>query len=118
MEGCCLDHFLPTENVTNYITNGSESVPSPDDTNRVFHLHLSDSMFHNAATTTCHFTSLLELLIDHNCMKRHVTMWDQMDGSGKQCRCCIAYYLLSVISVNFQIVIDRAVDTPSHGKGR
>eukprot|EP00978_Attheya_sp_CCMP212_P009286 scaffold21956_cov70-Attheya_sp.AAC.2 len=104
MEGCCLDHFLPTENVMNCITNGSEYLPSPEDTNR------------NAATTTCHFTLLLELPFDHDRMKRHGTMWDQTDGCGKQYRCCIAYYLLSVVSVKFQIVIDRAVDTPGHGK--
>eukprot|EP00978_Attheya_sp_CCMP212_P017892 scaffold48234_cov60-Attheya_sp.AAC.6 len=116
MEGCCLDHFLPMENVMHSITNGGDYVPSPDDTNRLFHLHLSDSMFQNAATTTCHFTSLLELLFDHDCMKRHGTMWDQIDGCGKQYRCCIAYYLLSVLSVKFQIIIDRAVDTPGHGK--
>jgi hypothetical protein len=118
MEGCCLDHFLPTENVMHHVENGGEYVSSPEDTNRVFHLHLSDSMFQNAATTTCHFTSLLELLFDPNrmLMKRHGTMWDQTDGCGKQYRCCIAYYLLSVLSVKFQIVIDRAVDTPGHGK--
>jgi hypothetical protein len=116
LEGCCLDHFVDTENVRNYMTHGGEYVSSPDDTNRVFHLHLSDSLFQNAATTTCHFTSMLELLFKTDRMIRHGTMWDQTDGCGKQYRCSIAYYLMSVLSVKFQIVIDRAVDTPGHGK--
>eukprot|EP00978_Attheya_sp_CCMP212_P041871 scaffold245745_cov85-Attheya_sp.AAC.1 len=87
MEGCCLDHFVPTENVMNHVENGGEYVSSPEDTNRVFHLHLSDSMFQNAATTTKHFTSFLRHLFDPNrmFMKRHGTMWDQTDGCcGKQ----------------------------------
>eukprot|EP00978_Attheya_sp_CCMP212_P013622 scaffold34204_cov39-Attheya_sp.AAC.5 len=33
MEGCCLDHFLPTENVLNHVENGGEYVSSPEDTN-------------------------------------------------------------------------------------
>eukprot|EP00978_Attheya_sp_CCMP212_P018584 scaffold51031_cov63-Attheya_sp.AAC.4 len=60
--------------------------------------------------------TLLEDLFENDRMKRHGTMWDQTDGCGKQYRCCITHYLLSVLFVNFQIVIDRAVDTPGHGK--
>ena len=43
-------------------------------------------------------------------------MWDQTDGCAKQYRCSIAYYLISYLSKSYQIVIDRAVDTPGHGK--
>ena len=43
-------------------------------------------------------------------------MWNQIDGCAKQYRCYIAYYLMSFLSKSYQIVIDRAVDTPGHGK--
>ena len=43
-------------------------------------------------------------------------MWDQTDGCVKQYRCSIAYYLMSYLSKSYQIVLDRAVDTPGHGK--
>ena len=43
-------------------------------------------------------------------------MWDQTYGCTKQYRCSIAYYLMSYLSTSYQIVLDRAVDTPGHGK--
>ena len=43
-------------------------------------------------------------------------MWDQTDGCAKQYRCSIAYYLISYLSKSYQIVLDRAVDIPSHVK--
>ena len=43
-------------------------------------------------------------------------MWYQTDGCAKQYRCSIAYYLMSYLSTSYQIVLDRAVDTPGHGK--
>ena len=43
-------------------------------------------------------------------------MWDLTDGCAKQYRCSIAYYLMSYLSTSYQIVLDRAVDTPDHGK--
>ena len=43
-------------------------------------------------------------------------MWDQTDGCAKQYRCSIACYLMSYLSTSYQIVLDRAVDIPSHGK--
>ena len=43
-------------------------------------------------------------------------MWDQTYGCAKQYMCSIAYYLMSFLSKSYQIVLDRAVDTPGHGK--
>ena len=43
-------------------------------------------------------------------------MWDQTDGCAKQYICSIAYYLMSYLSKLYQIVLDRAVDTPGHEK--
>ena len=43
-------------------------------------------------------------------------MWYQTDGCAKQYRCSIAYYLMSYLSTPHQMVLDRDVDTPVHGK--
>ena len=43
-------------------------------------------------------------------------MWDQTDGCAKQYMCSIAYYLMSYLSTSYQIVLDRVLDTPGHGK--
>ena len=43
-------------------------------------------------------------------------MWDQKNGCTKQYRCAIAYYIMSFLSKLYQIVLERAVDTPVHGK--
>ena len=43
-------------------------------------------------------------------------MWDQIYGCAKQYRCFIVYYLMSFLSKSYQIVLDRDVDTPGHGK--
>ena len=43
-------------------------------------------------------------------------MWDQTDGCAKQYMCSIAYYMMSYLSKSYQMFLDRAVDTPGHGK--
>ena len=43
-------------------------------------------------------------------------MRDQTYGCAKQYRCSIPYYLMSYLSKSYQIVLDRAVDTPGHGR--
>ena len=49
-------------------------------------------------------------------MIRGGTMWDQTDGCAKQYMCSIAYYLMSCLSKSYQIVLDRDINTPGHGK--
>ena len=55
-------------------------------------------------------------MFDKKQMIRGGTMWDQTDGCKKQYRRSIAYYMMSFLSKSYQIVLDRAVDTPGHGK--
>ena len=43
-------------------------------------------------------------------------MWDQTDVCTKKQRFFIAYYLMSYLSTSYQIVLDRPVDIPGHGK--
>ena len=49
-------------------------------------------------------------------MIRGGKMWDQTDGCSNKYMCYIAYYLMSFLSELYQIVLDRAVDTPGNGK--
>ena len=49
-------------------------------------------------------------------MIRGRTTWYQTDGCANQYRCSIAYYMMSYLSKLYQIVLDRAVDTPGHRK--
>ena len=43
-------------------------------------------------------------------------MWDQTDGCRKQYKCSIEYYLMSLLSKSYQIVLDKSVDTLGHVK--
>ena len=52
MEGCCLDRFRKTVNVSNFYDNGGGYVYQSNDRVLEFHLHLSDSKLQNTATTT------------------------------------------------------------------
>ena len=49
-------------------------------------------------------------------MIRGGTMWDQTDGCAKQYMCSVAYYMMSYLLKSYQNFLDRAVDTPGHGK--
>ena len=44
-------------------------------------------------------------------------MLEVTDGCGKQYRCGNALMFLSVLARKYEIIIDRAVDAPGHGKG-
>ena len=116
MEGCCLDHFIKPVHVSNFYDNGGGYVHQSIETVREFHLHISDSNLQNDATATAHFYILLARMFEKKQIIRGGTMWDQKDGYEKQYRCSIAYYMMYFLSKSYQIVLDRAVDTPGHGK--
>ena len=116
MEGCCFDHFIKQGSVSSFYNNGGGDFYQYNDTIREFHLHLSDSKLQNAATTSAHLYTLLAKVFEKKQMIRGRTMWDQINRCAKQYRCSIAYYLISYLSTSYQIVLDRAVDTPGHGK--
>ena len=66
MQGCCLDCFRKTVNVSNFYDNGGDYVHQYNDTVREFHLHLSDSKLQNATTTTDHIYILLDGIFEKN----------------------------------------------------
>ena len=116
MEGCFLDRFIKQVNVSSFYDNGGGDVYQFNDAVREFYLHLSDSKLQNAATATYNLHKLLAKAVDKKQMIRGGTMWDQTDGCAKQYRCSIAYYLMSYLSKLYQIILDRDVYTPGHGK--
>ena len=96
MEGCCLDRFINTVNVSSFYDNGGGYVHQSNDTVQDFHLHLSDSKSQNAATTTAHLYTLLAKLFEKKIeMMRDGIIWDQTDVCLKNYRCYIAYYMMS-----------------------
>ena len=64
MEGCCLDSFIKTVNVSSFYDNGGGYVHQSNDMVRDFHLHLSDLKLQNAATTKSHLYILLDRIFE------------------------------------------------------
>ena len=79
-------------------------------------MQLSDSKLQNIATNTFHIYTVLARMFEKKQMTRGETMWDQTYGCAKKYMCYIAYYLMSLISKSYQIVLDRAVDKLVQGK--
>ena len=82
-----------------------------------FHSHLSDMSKQDASTTHAHLICLLNKLCGTGEVKtRKTTILDHSDGCSKQYRCGTALYLLSVLSSQFGVAIDRMIGAPGHGK--
>ena len=87
MEGCCIDRFGKTVNVSNFYDNGGKYFHQSNDTVWEFRLYLSDSKLQNTATTTAHLYTLLDRMFDKKQILRGGTMWDQTYGCSNQYRC-------------------------------
>ena len=74
MEGCCLDCFRKTVNVSNFYDNGGGCIRQSNDKVQEFHLHLSDSNLKNTATATAHIYTLLSRMFEEKPMIRGETM--------------------------------------------
>ena len=84
-----------------------------------FFSHLSDDSRQDAATTNAHIIQLIEILLQRKVLKKFFTwLWETTDGCAKQYRCATAIYLMSTISARYNIVIDRAICAPGHGKSK
>ena len=81
-----------------------------------FHSHLSDDSIQDSSTTHAHMTSMLNELKKGNKLKPKCTIWESTYGCCKQYRCGASLYFLSLLSSNFNIIIDRMIGTPEHGK--
>ena len=105
MEGMAVQHF------DNDDTDAQSIVCS-------YYSHLSDDSKQNAATTTAHTSRLYQHLKDISVLHPDKsTIWEVTDGCAKQYRCATAIYLMSTVSQQFDVVIDRSIEAPGHGKG-
>jgi hypothetical protein len=82
-----------------------------------FHSHLSDMSKQDASTTHAHLICLLNKLCGTSEVKaRKTTILDHSDRCSKKYRCGTALYLLSVLSSQFGVTIDRMIGAPGHVK--
>ena len=44
------------------------------------------------------------------------TLWEDRDGCAKQYRCAFVTYLMTVLSYSYDIIMDRSINAPGHGK--
>ena len=73
--------------------------------------------FQDARTTTTYLRILLRFILTKTMISPFLTtMWDHTDGCAKQYCFASAIYLLSCITLEFSIIIDRAVGAPGNGK--
>ena len=83
----------------------------------LFHSFLSDDSKQDASTTTAHSKRLISLLNNKQVLTTSLsTIWGNNDGCAEQYRCDSALYLMSVISQNYSLIIDRGISAPGHGK--
>ena len=62
-------------------------------------------------------SALIKYLIEKKIIQQNQsTIMEETDGCAKQYRCASAINLLSMLSMKYNIVIDRAVGAPGHGK--
>ena len=79
-----------------------------------FHSHFSDDNRQDASTTHTHIIYMLEKLNKKKQLKCRYIIWESTDGCCKQYRCGANY--LSIISTNFNFIVDRMIGAPGHGK--
>jgi hypothetical protein len=113
MEGSAVVSFY-REQLAQFINGEIDASDLP--TFMEFHSHFSDFSKQDAASTYAHTDKLVTVLFESGRMKRGGTMFESTDGCTKQYRCGTACFLLSLLAVTRQIIIDRAIGAPGHGK--
>ena len=82
-----------------------------------FHYRLSNEIDQDYSTTATHLRILLRFLLSNLFIASiFTTMWHHTDCCTKHHRCEYAIYLLSCLTLEFCIIIDRAVGAPGHVK--
>ena len=81
-----------------------------------FHSHFSDDSRQDASTTHAHMISILTEVRNNNQLKQRCTILESTDRYCKQYRCGAALFFKSMISTNFNIIVDRMIGAPGHEK--
>ena len=109
IEDCSLKYHLP--NSVNQTTDGTSQIGLD------FHSHMSDYSKQNAASTYEHMTTMFDSLKKRNGdFDENTVFLDHTDGCSKQYRSANDLYLISVLAVKYNVVIDRSISAPGHGK--
>ena len=95
-------------------TNNNETSTKTD-----FFSFFSDGAKQHASTCFQNMHKQLEYLREHQILKPNKlpVILDSTDGCSGQYRSALSLYLLTVMACSFNVVIDRMVNAPAHGKG-
>ena len=81
-----------------------------------FHSFLSDDTTQMASTVYCHMENLLTLLQQQGKLANGGRVLATTDGCAKQYKCSTSIYFMTLLATKFQIVMDRSICCPGHGK--
>ena len=76
----------------------------------------SDDADQSAATSFENMKKQLSDLEKKTLVRGKTIVYDHTDGCSKQCRCATSMQLLTMLSMQFEVVIDRMVNAARHGK--
>ena len=109
IEGCILQYHVKHD--------CTEHVNEEKNIRMDFHSHFADFSKQDAATTFEHMCDMFERHIHlQGPFSKDCVFLDHTDGCAKQYRSGNALYLLNVLCLKYNIIIDRAVCAPGHGK--
>ena len=94
-----------------YRSNGVDSPLKCD-----FHSYMSDDATQNSATVYSHMTKHLKFLVEQNLLSKGGRILSSTDGAAKQYKSATSIYFMSMLSQSFEVVVDRAIACPGHGK--
>ena len=76
-----------------------------------------DNRKHDSATTNLHRKYIIELLKQHNIMTNTLSkIWGNAYGCAELYICVTALYLMSILSQDFYVIIDRGISAPGNGR--
>ena len=112
IEGCTLQYHTVVNSDSGNLNNSSINLD--------FHSHFADYSRQDAATTFDHMNAMFRNHVERHgvngLLPKQCVMLDHTDGCAKQYRSANALYLLNVFSMSHQIIVDRAICAPGHGK--
>ena len=81
----------------------------------MFNYFFSNEIKQGDATTIAHIKSIIEFLNKCNIMSNTLsTIWENTDGCDENDRCATTLYLMSMLSQEFSVIIDRGISAPGH----
>jgi len=93
-------------------------VDANDAEHMLYYVFLSDDNRQDSRTSYINTSRMIDDLREsYGLLPRGSTLLELMDGCSRQCRCSTALWTLTALSYKHQIIIDRMISAPHHGKG-